>query len=164
MAIVSTVGPAIAVLAGYFDTVAAGLPGLNIGVYTGLPVENVAENFLMVGDYPNGDETIVGYEQRWAAMGASAGLRSEEYSIACCLRAWSGDSDPAGRLSDAFSMFDAVARQLVADPGGSAQLTPSGSWGAVRLTMPVAGPIGGAGWGVVLAFDVEVINAQLTLT
>jgi hypothetical protein len=40
-------------------------------------------------------------------------------------------------------------------------LSPSGAWGGLDVTMQESGPLGGKGWGIVLAFQLYVINVLL---
>lgn len=162
MSVTSTIPGAVAVLAGYLQTVADAQPQLGVGVYTGgLPVEHVADNLLMVGSITEEGEIIVPGTYRWAAIPGAAKLRTEEYALRGSIRCWAGDSDPLSRLTDAFSLLNGVHQQILDDVGGSGALSPSGSWGELQVSNPLNGPIGRRGWGVVLEFDLHVINAQL---
>jgi hypothetical protein len=161
----STVPGCIAALTTHLNTVASDNSSLNIGIYTGLPIETLKDNFIMIGDYNDG-KLIEGYAQDWRGFPAVAERKSEAYALPCSLRAWSGNSDPVSRITDAFTMMDAVMGQLQGDPQGTVNggypLTPSGSWQVTSIDMPTSGPLGGAGWGVVLTFLVDVINVYLT--
>lgn len=162
MSTVSTVPAAIETLAGYFQAVAAANPALEVGVYTGLPVETVNDNYIMIGSWDGGQDWILNYHSTWEALPSASQWIGEEYEIQCALRTYNGAPDLAGRLTDAFTLFNGVRQEIVNDPGGSANLSPSGSWGAVTVTMPACGPINKAGWGVVLSFNIGVINVRLT--
>jgi hypothetical protein len=57
--------------------------------------------------------------------------------------------------------------QIASDPAGlggatdgSTPLSPSGSWGDLTVSMYANSPREQAGWGVVLTFELAVINAQ----
>jgi len=158
----STVPGAIAQLFAYMKQVADANPTLSVGTYLGLPTgTEVSNNYLMVGEDESG-QLLSGYRQEWAGLPASANRSSEEYGIPCSLRAWQGDSDPASRLTDAFTMFDSLMGFLQNDPGASGALTPSGSWKVSTLELPESGPFGGKGWGVIGSFTVQIINVRLT--
>jgi hypothetical protein len=158
---VSTVPAAVGVLEGYFTAVALENDNLNAGVYVGAPTGDCANNYLSIGSDETG-QLLVDYRQDWASFPASAGRKSESYGIVCSLRAWDGNSDPIGRLTDAFVLLDGVQEALAADPNGSGALTPSGSWQITSVETPEAGPLGGSGWGVLITFVVSVINVRLT--
>jgi hypothetical protein len=164
MAVDSTVPGAISAIQGYFGTVAVFNPSLALGIYTGPPIENVANNFLMIGGYPDGAEMVTSYSSTWAVLPAAAKTVTEDYAISCCLRTWAGDSDPTSRLADAFMLLSQIHEQVVTDPSGSGNLSTSGSWGEFGpVSMPICGPFEGVGgWGVVLTFDIRVINVRLT--
>lgn len=174
MTVVSTVPAAMQVLAAYMSQVASQNPALNPGVYVGLPVETVRSNYLMVGD-PEG-KLIDPESYQWAAVPGQARLRLESYAVLGNIRAYSGSADLTGRVTDAFGMLNGLQELIVSDPGGYAKglnpaapatdggsnLSPSGSWGDLKVTDVASGQIGGQGWGVVLTFQLDVINAQLS--
>lgn len=164
MPITSTIPGAASALAGYMRTVAAANPALNPGVYVaGIPTASIRNNWMMVGNWPEG--IIVAPDTyRWAAIPGQALLRSEEYALQGCISAWSGaaDSNAAlARIGDAFNLLNGLHEQIASDLGGSGTLSPSGSWGDLDVTMEHNGPLGGKGWGVILGFELHVINAQL---
>lgn len=174
MSVVSVVPAAIQVLAGYMTQVADDNPGLNPGVYVGLPPGSVRNNFLMVGD-PDG-KLFDPESYEWAAVPGQARLRSESFALLGSIRAYSGSADVAGRVADTFTMLNALQELIVADPGGYAagltvaapasaggsNLSPSGSWGDLKVIDNATGPFGGQGWGVLITFQLDVINAQLS--
>lgn len=162
MTMTSTVPSAVTVLQGYMTTVASANPALDPGVYLGAPVGNVANNFMMVGHLDDGAvHTPITYD--WSAIPGAAHRVAEEYALHGTIRAWAGDIDPAGRLADAYAMRDGLHAQIVSDIGGSGNLTSSGSWGAFHVEMVANGPLASIdGWGVVLAFELYVINAELS--
>lgn len=165
MGIHSTVEDSPFVLYSYLEQVAAENADLNCSVYFGLPAgQSPSLNYLMVGDWETGSLGLNGYRQSWAALPASAGLRYEPYSLDLTIRTWAGTNDPKGRWSDATRLFSGLVSAIVADPGGSDRLTPSGSWGDITMTVPYSGPMEGKGWGVYLAVTVSVLNAQLSYT
>lgn len=159
----STVPGAVDVLYGYVQAVAAQFPALSLGAYLGLPVETVANNFIMVGEHETG-VIIAPNTFEWVTMPATAQThrRSEDYAIQGCIRVWNGNSDPVTRLSEVFQVLDALQEQIVSDPGASGALTPSGAWSTLTATMEVCGPINEKGWGVVLAFELHVTGVQIT--
>jgi hypothetical protein len=159
----STVPLAIATVQAYFSAVAASNPDFHLGVYVGNPIEDAANNFLMVGN--DQGEPITGYASDWKSLPAP-GWVDENYSVSCQLRAWSGEADVIGRLTDAFTIYTAFRAQMFADPGGNLvqenALTSPGSWGRVSLTMPFCGPTANpGGFGVALAFEIAVINVRI---
>jgi hypothetical protein len=164
----STVPGAIAALEAHLANVVTALPSLNITAVTGIPVEQVGQNFIMVGEVETG-QLLTGYHQDWRGFPASAERKSEEYGIPCTIRAWSGESvstSPATIVGDAFTMLDAVMAELQSDPQatitGGYPLTPSGSWQVTEVDIPTSGPLGGQGWGVYMTFVVSIINVRLT--
>lgn len=164
MSIASTVPGAAATLAGYMQTVAAANPVLNPGVYiAGLPTASVANNYMMVGSW-DGGIVVAPDTYKWAAIPGAAMLRSEEYALNGAIRVWAGDGGPTAaldRITDAFTLLNGIHEQIAQDLGGSGNLSPSGSWGDLDVTMEANGPIGGKGWGIVLGFELHVINVQL---
>jgi len=161
MTIQSTVPGAISAVAGYLAAVAAANPSLDVATYIGPPIETVANRFMAIGAYPNFDELVVGYRSDWAAMPATSRWVSEEYEVAGCLRTWAGNSDPQSRLTEAFTLLNGLREQILLDPGGGGALSPSGSWGTFTTGMAHSGPIGGQGWGIVLTFQIQVINVRI---
>jgi hypothetical protein len=158
----STVPGAITQLFAYMQQVAADNPSLEIGTYLGTPIGTaLTANYLILGEDETG-QLLTGYRQEWAGLPAAANRSSEEYGVPCCLRAYAGNSDPAARLVDSFTMFDGLMGYLQDDPGASGALTPSGSWKVSNLDMPSSGPFGGKGWGVLMTFTVSIINVRLT--
>lgn len=146
------------------NTVAAANPTLNVGVFLGEPIAGrVTDNFLAIGSFqewiPVGPDTY-----SWAAVPGNALLRYESYALQGCIRSLSGNTDPVGRVSDAFTLLNGLHEQIIQDIHGSNQLTPSGSWGDFDVTMEAFGPLDGIGYGVVLGFQLHVINAQISST
>lgn len=160
----STVPGAVAQLGTYMQTVANANTALNPGVYAGgIPINSVRNNFLMVGSWPDGI-IIAPDTYRWVAVPGMVKMRSEEYAIQGCIRAYGGASGTGAalsRLSEAFTLLNGLHDQIASDLGGSGNLSPSGSWGDLVVTMEESGPIGGKGWGVVLGFELHVLNVQL---
>lgn len=161
--VTSTVPGAITALLGYMNTVASNNPALNIGVYLGEPISNVNDNFMAVGSFvdwsPVAPETY-----KWAAIPGSAKLRSEEYSLQGVVRSLSGnstDQDKLDRLNDVFTILNALHEEILNDYFASGALSGPGAWGELRVTMEAFGPLGGVGFGAVLGFELEVVNAQL---
>jgi hypothetical protein len=168
MSITSTIPGAAQTLLGYMQAVAGANPDLDVQVYTGWPVTSAwSPNFMMLGDYKEG--LVVSPDSyRWAAVPGAAKLRFEEYALMGCIRAWSGSPDgtaPFDRLGEAYTLLNGLHDQIVSDIGGDSyvvdSLTSSGSWGDLGVTMDAFGQIDGKGWGVVLGFELHVINAQL---
>jgi hypothetical protein len=169
VSITSTVPAAAATLAAYMQAVADANPALNPGVYVGgIPTATVRDNFLMVGNYAEG--IIVAPETySWAAVPGMAKLRLEAYALFGCIRVWTGAAGTdasLARLGEAFTLLNGLHQEIVDDLGGDLvavdSLTSSGSWGDLDVTMEINGPIGTKkGWGVVLQFELHVINAQL---
>lgn len=162
--ITSTIPGAAQTLAGYMKTVATANPSLNPGVYVaGIPTASIRANWMMVGNYPDG--IIVAPDTyTWAAIPGAAKLRSESYALQGCIATWAGaaDSNAAlARISDAFTLLNGIHEQITSDLGGSGSLSPSGSWGDLDVVMEHNGPLGGKGWGVILGFELHVINVQL---
>lgn len=158
----TTVGTAISTLEGYFNTIAAVTSVADVSVYLGFPTGSVTDNYLMIGAWDSGEDVVLEYDSEWLGLpGVSGMVYGETYKINCNLRTYSRDTAPLDRINDAFTLYGAVRAQIQADPGGSGNLSPSGSWGRVRATMPTNGLINGSGWGVILAFEVEVINVRL---
>lgn len=161
LSLTSTVPGAVSTLRDHFQAVASA-SALDPGVYLGTPTAEVANNYLMIGEYAS-QQIVHGYSSSFAAIPGAAALKSEDYRLACTIRAWSGDVDELGRIDDAYGLFDAVVSALTADLGGSGQLTPSGSWQVTNAAEDDNGPLAfGAGWGYVLGFDVHVFNVQLS--
>lgn len=174
MTTVSTIPAAMQVLAAYMQRVADTNPALAPGVYVGLPVSAVRNNYLMVGDLEGKLFTPETYH--WAAVPGAARLRLESYALLGTIRAYAGSSDVAARTGDVMAMLNGLQELIVSDPGGYAagltvappataggtNLSPSGSWGDLKVTDQTAGQINGQGWGVVLTFELDVINAQLS--
>jgi hypothetical protein len=146
----------------YFTNVASALPQYDIGTYLFFPTADVNQNYLILGHWENGEEVVVNYDSTWESLPAANQYIGETYRIQMSLRVWSGEVDPLGRLTDAFTILDSLRAQFVNDPGGSGQLSPSGSWGKWSVSMPTSGPLGQlGGWGIVLAIESEVINVRI---
>lgn len=173
MSIVSTVPAAACVLAAYMQQVSANNAGLQAGAYLGVPAQALRPNYMMVGDATGRWFNPETYS--WAAMPGQARLRLEKYALVGTIRAYSGAADITGRHTDMFTMLNGLQELLVADPGGLAEgmnvqtpavagavnLSPSGSWGDLTVTETSSGQLNGQGWGVVITFELSVINAQL---
>lgn len=169
----STIPGAIGCLLGYMNQVSADYSNTgNFGQIEVFLGPGIAQNtpqqyWLAIGEWPEG-ALWSGYQSTWAALPGAAKLVREEYSLECNLRAWQGSTDPTttvdqmNRVTEAFILYNDLFQYLVNDPGGSDKLTPSGSWEMSTLEMPTAGPMGGAGWGVVGTFSIFVRNVQLT--
>lgn len=174
MSTVSTIPAAMQVLAAYMRQVAANNPSLAPGVYVGLPVAQARPNYMMVGDLEG--KLFSPETYHWAAVPGAARLRLESYALLGTIRAYSGSSDIAGRTADVMAMLNGLQELVVSDPGGYAagltvtapataggsNLSPSGSWGDLKVTDQASGQLNGQGWGVVLTFELDVINAQLS--
>lgn len=157
----STVPGAIQQLYTYIQAVAAANPTLNISTHLGLPIEYVANNYIMIGHYETG-ELIDHYLQDWAGLPAGAVRKNEEYDIVCSLRSWAGDSAPTTELTNIFTMLDGVMGKVMTDPNASGTITASGSWQVTDIKTPESGPLGTKGWGVIMTFAVAVRNVRLT--
>ena len=162
MPFVSTIPKAITTLQGYLNTVAAATTVTDTAVYVGYAqTQNLAYNYMMVGEYNTG-HLIAPTESNWVSLGSLAKRRHEKYAILGHIRTWAGDDDWQSRLNDCFTLLDSLTDQILADPGGSNNLTPSGSWGQFNWRMEEIGPLGDAsGWGVVIGFELHVLNAQV---
>lgn len=169
--VASTVPAAVTVLKGYLDAVATqNASTLNPQTSIGIPTASNRPNMLMVGDYETG-VLVNPTTYRWAAVPGRTRMRSEEYSILGaieCAGGAGGSSAAAARLADAYQLLGDLMDQITADPAGlggatdgSTPLSPSGSWGDLTVSMIGNGPKSQSGWGVVLAFELAVINAQL---
>lgn len=166
MAIVSTVPGAIQTFQAYMQTVANNNPSLNIGVYLGEPIDNVRDNFMAVGSFQEWTP-IMADSYEWAAIPGQSLLRSEKYTLQGVIRALAGDVDPMARLSDAFTMLNALHEQIITDIKGISVLGPGtlsgpGSWGGLQVHMEAFGPLEGSGYGVVLGLELDVINVQIS--
>ncbi len=161
MSLTSTVPGALSALETDLQAVATANPSLDVGVYLGVPIANVTNNYLAISEWETG-ELIVNYRQEWAGLPANPPRRSEEYGIPVTIRAWAGDSDPQSRIADLFTLVDGVLGAVQADPQASGALTSSGSWQATELTIPESGPLGGKGFGVVAQLIIEITNVRLT--
>lgn len=166
--IVSTAPAAVAVLQGHMQAVADANPDLGAGVYLGEIVGNVANNFLAIGN-PTGDpgDIIAGYQATHVGVyRAGAGRLAESYAITCTLRTWAPQIDPIARLTDAFTLINALINRLADDPQGRGTgTTPalgSGSWSITNVVNEHAGRIEGQGWGCGFTFSVEVADVILT--
>lgn len=160
MAIVSTVPGAVACLQTHLSNVALANPTLNIGVYLGPPVGNVANNYLMW-------ESVESYVSDYAYL--SGGVLSyikEDYDLSVELRAWAGNVDPIGRLDDAYTMLNGVINELGGDMNGGGALSPPGDWHVQSADITHAGPLGQAadqGWGVLMSITVMVRNVRINV-
>lgn len=156
----STVPGAVTTLYGYMTAVAAASTVLDVQAYVGLQL-TPSPNFMMIGDAETG-LLVTPVDSEWASMGAAAKRRTERYALQGCIKCWAGGIDWQSRLNDVTSLLDALQEQILSDPGGNGTLTPSGSWGAFNWRMEANGPLGDpAGWGVLLGFELQVINAQI---
>lgn len=163
--IVSTVPGALKTLRGYLQTVADANTGLNAAVYFGPPTGggNPTPNYLMVGNYENG-ELISGYEQDFRTLSIASATKNEDYIIPCAIRTWSGDNGATSqfdRINDAFALLDGVMQLFQTHPTGTGALSSSGTWQVSEITMPESGPSNNGGWGVMLAFEVHVFNVTI---
>ena len=164
--ITSTVPAAVNQLYTYMQTVVTNNPTLNAAAFLGRPIgAYVPNNFLAVGKYETW-EPISPETYEWAAVPGNSYLRTEKYSLQGCVRAWAGDSDPLSRLSDGFTLLNSLDDLIIHDltPSNGTVLTPSGSWGEFKATVEAFGPLGGRGYGIVIGFELEVINAQVSTT
>lgn len=163
--ITSTIPGAIAAVSGYMSAIADANPAWVLGTYPeGLPTASVSNNLIALGDWETGS-TVTPVSYKWAAIPGAAKLRYEAYALSGTVRTAGGAGGQIGageRISDAFAIFNAFHEQVVSDPGGGGNLSPSGSWGDLDMTMHYSGPSGQSGWMVVLGFELHVINAQLT--
>lgn len=177
MSITSTVPAAVSVLLAYMNAVSAANPTMHVKVYMGrTPTSAVANNFMMVGNFPDG-ELIMPGRFSWAAIPGQDKLRREEYALNGVIRSWTGDSaEPLARLADVYTMLNGLHGQIANDLAGTAlgltvtppavagqtNLSPSGSWGDLNVEMLENGPAGkNGGWTVMLGFELAVINAQI---
>ena len=162
MSLVSTVPGAITTLQGYLTTVAAATTVTDVQVYLGKQATEtqLAFNLMMVGDWHEG-VPVAPASFDWAAIPGQSKLIKEEYALQACIACWAGGFDPLSRLNDAYSLLNGVHQQIRNDLGGSNNLSPSGSWGALHVTISEFGRIG-TGWGVVLGLELHVINAQIS--
>jgi hypothetical protein len=164
----STIPGAILTLQYYMQEVASTNPSLDIGVYLGEPVESVANNFMVIGAYETWEPVSLS-TYSWATIPASFQIVSESYALQGTIRAWQENIDQLGRLNDAFTMINGLHQALRNDPnaialGTGPALTDPGSWGDFDVTMEAYGPLGDlGGWGVVLGFELHVINTRLGL-
>jgi hypothetical protein len=166
--LVSTVPGALQQMFSYVQIVANTYNNFNggqVGAYLGLAIgESIENNYLQIGDDETG-ELFIGYRQDWVGLPAHGWRKGEEYTIPVCLRVWSGEVDQFARLTDAFTLVNALMNQIMADPNGlangSPNLTASGSWQITGLTQPFSGPIKGKGWGVMLKITVAVKNVRI---
>lgn len=142
--------------------VATANPSLNIGVYIGEPITSVRNNFMAIGDYQNW-ALVAPDTYQWAAIPGQAKLRTESYSLQATIRSYAGNADdPMGRLNDAFTMLNGLHQQILNDIQGGGNLSPSGAWGELHVSMEAFGPLAGAGLGCVLGLELAVVSAQLT--
>ena len=162
MPLTSTVPGAVAALQTHMGNAVAANPSLAAEVHLGFPTAEVANNYLQIGDETGA--LLVNYRQEFLDFPITAGIghRTEEYGLLCSMRVWRGDTDPLGRLTDAFTLLNAVMAELATDPGGSGALTPSGTWHVGEVTVPWTGLLKNMGWGVELGFTVEIINVRLS--
>lgn len=165
MSIRSTIPAAAARLATYMQTVADANPTLDPKVYvSGWPTASVANNFLMVGAADDTAAVVNPTTYSWAAIPGTAMLRTESYSLMGTIRTSGGTGGTQAalaRLGDAYTLLNGLMEQIVGDVGGSGDLTPSGSWGDLTVSMIHNGPVQNSGWSVVLGIELQVINAQI---
>lgn len=149
----------------YVQTVvAANTPFAKSGIiegYFGLPIGHVSNNYLMVGNDETG-ELFTNYKQDWVGIPVTKQRKGEEYIIVLTVRTWDGNTNgQTDRLNEAWVLANGIIDQVMADPGGSGNLTASGSWQVVSVDNPASGPLGGKGWGTVLTIGVEVRNVRI---
>lgn len=164
MAIRSTIPGAISAVAGYMATIQAANPALNLGIYPyGLPVESNTNNAIALGDWESG-AVVAETSTDWAAIPANARLRTEEYALQGTIMCSAGDGGEGSaqqRVLDAYTIWDAFLEQIILDPSGGGNLSPSGSWGKCVVVHHFSGPASPAGWTVTIGFQLHVINVQL---
>lgn len=156
----STVPGAMSTLLSHLTAVVTANPTLGASAYLGLPVANVTDNYLAIGQWPTG-ALLHSYKQDFMGMPAKSGRKDEDYVLPCHLRAWAGDSTPTARLADAFTMLDGVLTRLQADPQGTTALSSSGTWQVDVVEIPESGPFTNKGWGVLVTFTVHVFNVRI---
>jgi hypothetical protein len=166
----STVPGALIQLYNYCQTIASKNTNFESGAvaaYYGIPLDTVENNYIMVGDDETGS-MLVGYKQSWVGFPASFNRKGEDYDIPVSIRTWaggSGDPDKQARMTEAWILVNALINSVMSDPNGKANglpnLTASGSWQVAAVGNPVAGPLAGKGWGVVIAVTVEVRNVRI---
>lgn len=167
MPLTSTIPAAITTLQGYMNAVAAAAavnPAPAVYLFETATPSGAAYNFMMVGDYHTG-VPVAPESYTWRQLGSTR--RTETYALQGCIACWagggSGDNGVSAlaRVNDAYSLLNSLHQQILGDKGGSGHLSGSGAWGELVVHIEEFGPMG-AGWGVVLGFDLHVINAQLT--
>jgi hypothetical protein len=159
----STIAGAVTTLQTHMANVATANPSLNAAVYVG-PVQGteVADNYLQVGEWETG-AIWHSYVGDWAFLPGASKTKSEDYHLYGTVRTWAGNVDVAATLDNAITLLSGVVRELTDDIGGSGQLSPSGSWQVTDVDNPYNGPfVGAAGFGVVVSFDIHVVNVQLS--
>lgn len=163
MAFTSTVPAALTALYGYMQTIAATLPApvddLNVFFGYSTPLSGMGLNFMMVGNYEEG-VLWQPIEEPWEALPVQGKMRREKYAINGCIHTAAGGEDWQSRLNDAFTLYNLLHNQILADPGIGGTVTGSGSWGQLSARNLGAGPFEGTGgWGVVIDFELQVLNA-----
>ena len=164
----STVSGAVGVLMGHLQTVATNLPALSLGVYLGPPQGNVANNYVMLGDYPNGTTFLASYHCPRVVLGIEKG-HMEDYQLVGHIQCWSGSWDPTGTIDNAFAVAGQLGGLIEDDWTASGTLgtqingqpTGVGSWSLADITQLESGPSNVGGWGVVLGFTVQVTEAWI---
>lgn len=160
MTVASTFPAAAGLFYGYMQTAAAAFPAMNLGVFFGFPVENITAQYLQLGRYEDGLLAAEDAETDWDTFPVAAKRRTEKYSLYGCIRTWSGETDPQGRLNDCFALYGALYEQVLSDPRGNGLLTPSGSWARLGWRVKEFGPLGQKnGWGCVLDLELSLANA-----
>lgn len=162
--ITSTVPGAISALSGYMNAIAAANPGLVLGTYPeGMPTASVKNNFIALGHWETGN-FVTHMSYKWAAIPGGAKLRFEEYALVGTIRTSGGAGGQIGageRIADAYTIINALGEQVVSDPGGGGNLSPSGSWGDLDIEPHFSGHTRQSGWMCVFGFELHVVNAQL---
>ena len=159
---------ALIALYGYMQAVQASPPaGMtgspNISVIFGTPTtaDEITENVMMIGSWRDqGGDILTDYASDWFDFPAQSGRRLEPFTVHFSIMSWAGDIplNPVARVQNASAMFDALVEQIMDDYPWNA-LGASGSWGELKMEIPVAGPSSTGGWGIVLECSLSVINA-----
>lgn len=158
MTFTSTVPAAVAALESKMQAVADAHPELAPGVYVGEILGLVENNFLAIGDPMGQGGMVTSYVS--AMDNIKGGADSETYSIEGTIRTFNEAVDPVARLTDAFTLLNALTAELEADFNGSGALG-SGYWNLAQAENPVAGKLDGRGFGVILRFVVTVSDVYL---
>jgi hypothetical protein len=149
-----------AALNGTFDLFVSALsvPKPDVTVYYGpTPVTDPPRTFVVVGYSEDEDQSaIVGSTERWGGEGVPA----EDYSIACYISTWDGDSDDLRpKLVECAAVYDILTAAVRADRTLAGAIQPPG-----------LAEIGGFSWtldqledGAIcqVEFQVRVVSAVL---